>query len=164
MSFDLTFLAPDAPPEESMDELGQLADDDGERPLGSERQAQWEQLAGQVKRIVPNATEVRETTAHELSDDATGVQLSMNDVEIALSVPYWHSGDQIHDITDLLSAIAFMVEEVTGLRAFDPQSGSWFIGQGDAFAAGTMTSTADVAGAATGERRSWFRRLGRRRS
>ena len=107
--------------------------------------------------------------SRELSDEATGLQLSMFPGEIGLSVPYWYEGPEAERMTETLRAVARVVEEATGLVAFDPQANEPFLGGGDATAARTFQDVHDsftsrgiepgIAAATASPRQPFWRRL-----
>ena len=58
----------------------------------------------------------------ELSDDATGVQVSLFHGELSLTVPYWYNGPDAQRLVALMRRVVLAIEEATGLTAYDPQA------------------------------------------
>jgi hypothetical protein len=63
----------------------------------------------------------------ELTDPATGLQITMFPGELSLSVPYWYEGGEAGTIAELLRRVASSIEDETGLVAYDPQADAEFI-------------------------------------
>jgi hypothetical protein len=140
-SYDLYFLALKAG--KTWDEaMTELEEDDEASLEASPDLASWQRIRDEVIRLLPAAEEeFVGDEGRELSDAATGVQLSMFKREVSLTVPYWHSGGEADRVVRLLREIVAVVEDITGLTAYDPQSGSPFRGGGETGAAETMDRT-----------------------
>lgn len=141
MSFDLYFVTPaeDGSFDSVMDDLEEAAE--SEMPLEDRDLQWWEEITSALAQVLPRATTSAGPRHRELSDDDTGIQLSIHRGELALTVPYWHSGDEADRITSLLVEIARRVEEITGLTAYDPQAEAPFLDEGVRTAASTMDQT-----------------------
>ena len=144
MSYDLFFLErrPGQTWEDALEALEGSADG---RAFGPEEESTWQAVEAAFRSVVPDADVFVGDDHRELSDLATGLQLSMVPGEIGLSVPYWSEGPEADQMTETLRAVARGVEEATGLVAFDPQANEPFLGGGDATTARTLHDVHDAA-------------------
>ena len=143
MSYDLYFL--ERRPGETWDEaLAGLEHADEGREFGAEEERIWHAVEAAVKSVVPDAELFVGENHRELSDEATGLQLSLFPGELSLSVPYWYEGPEAERMTETLRRLARVVEEATGLVAFDPQANEPFLGGGDTTAAKTFQDVHDT--------------------
>ena len=140
MSFDVYFL--NRPADDDWDSaMTALADADGqELILTSERLELWNNVANELRRLLPDAEVFESERVRELTDEGSGIQVSLFPGELVLSVPYWHSGDEADQMVELLRQLARAIEAASGLVAYDPQASAPFIGDGDA----TATSSFDL--------------------
>ncbi|MEO6714343.1 MAG: hypothetical protein ABIM89_13055 [Mycobacteriales bacterium] len=74
--------------------------------------------------------------SREITDEATGIQVSFYPGELSLTVPYRNRGPDAEELIDLLRRIAGIIEDTSGLTVYDPQSEAPFLGAGVAAAAG----------------------------
>jgi hypothetical protein len=176
MSFDLHFLSPEPGQswEEAMEALEAAAEE--ERPLDDASLATWDRIKAAVTGTLPDATEHVGERHREVSDEATGIQLSMFTGELSLTLQYWYSGPDAERVVGLLREVVAAVEGATGLTAYDPQADAPFLGGGEHSAASTLDRTrravADVISrdadnpptAETGRPSMWARLVGRGRS
>jgi hypothetical protein len=170
VSFDLYFvtLSPGETWQDAMDRLEESAADQPE--LRDADLARWQSVLNHVRPLLPNAEEFTGESHRELSDDATGMQLSLAPGELSLTIPYWYSGPEAQAMVERLRSVALAVETATGLTAYDPQADAPFIRAGEQTAAATFdqvdaslrggTGQAHPASDADQPRR--FRRLFRR--
>lgn len=148
-----------------MEAIEQAAMSDDGGALTEPQLAQWERIEAGFVAALPKAETCEDDSVREISDLDSGMQLSMHPGEIALSVPYWHTGDDAAEITDLMRCVVELVERETGLVAYDPQADGPFLAEGIDSAPTTMTDVHDRMAAhlrddATApERRSWWRRI-----
>lgn len=135
VSFDLYFLArePGQSWEDAMEGLEEGAE--GDRPLDDETLAVWERVKAGLTRVLPHAEEFVSARSRELTDDGTGIQVSIFNGELGLRVPYWYTGPDAQRVVGILRAAAAAVEEATGLTAYDPQADAPFLGEGEYSAA-----------------------------
>ncbi|MFE6868167.1 hypothetical protein ACFVFS_16580 [Kitasatospora sp. NPDC057692] len=82
------------------------------------------------QRITPRALALlgdAETGANEawlgIGHTPSGLQLSAYGANVLMTVPYWHRGEQAERVMALVYGLAAIVEEETGLSAYDPQTG-----------------------------------------
>ena len=142
MIFDLFFLtrAPGQSWEDAHEALGEAGEPAG---LSPERRALWDRIVTELVPVLPEAEGVVDDRSAELDDDATGLQLFIYDTELALSVPYWHAGEEADRVVALLTDVVQVVERVTGLTAYDPQAEMPFLQGGSEQASGSMSRIAD---------------------
>jgi len=142
VSFDLQFVT--RAPGQSWEEAYEALGDAGEPAvLTADRRALWDRLLAELAPLLPEAESVVESEFAELTDEAIGLQLSLFDTEVAISVAYWHSGEEADRVVALLREVAAVVERVTGLTAYDPQAGMPFLQGGSAEAGASMSRIAD---------------------
>jgi len=139
VSFDLYFLARE-PGQSWEDAMAELEDVD-ELPLDDASLGRWERVRASLTSVLPDAKEFAGDTNRELSDDATGIQVSMFARELSLTVPYWYSGPDAERLVGLLREVVAAIEGATGLTAYDPQADAPFLGEGEHSAASTLDRT-----------------------
>jgi hypothetical protein len=150
VSFDLHFLSL-RPGETWDDALARLEESAAEHSaLDDADLARWDSVQTRVAALLPDAETFRGRTHRELSDDATGIQVSLSHSELGLTVPYWYSGPAAQTLTALLRRVVLAIEDETGLTAYDPQAAAPFIGGGDAAAAKTFDRIHDVLASRAG--------------
>jgi hypothetical protein len=135
VSFDLYFVAvsPGETFQDAMDRLEQLAAEESE--LGAADVERWQTVLDQVRPLLPDAEEFAGESHRELSDVATGMQLSFAPGELSLTIPYWYTGPEAQAIVDRLRSVVLAVEAATGLTAYDPQADAPFVHAGHQTAA-----------------------------
>lgn len=138
MSFDLYFVTrqPGQSWSEVMDALEEAATDDPQ--LTPDGLAMWERITAGLADVLPDAELFEGDQTRELSDDATGMQVSLLGDELTLTVPYWSSGDEADRVVALMTRVAALIENVSGRVAYDPQADAAFLGEGERHAAGTL--------------------------
>ncbi len=141
MSFDLHFLER-RPGQTWQDAFDALEGAEG-RAFAEEDESRWRAVEAAFRTVFPDADLFVGEDNRELSDEATGLQLSMFVGEVSLSVPYWYEGPEAERMTETLKAVARAVEEATGLVAFDPQADEPFLDGSDATAASTFQDVHD---------------------
>ena len=135
MSFDLYFvdLGPGETWQDAMDRLEESASD--ERELDAQERARWDAILDQVRPLLPDAEEFSGESHRELSDDGSGMQLTLSPGELSLTIPYWYSGPDAQVMVDRLRSVAVAIENATGLTAYDPQADAAFLAAGYSVAA-----------------------------
>ncbi len=98
-----------------------------EEPFTEQHAALWKQLEQRVRSILPDLDLFEGERNKELTHEGSGLQLSMFPGEISVTVPYWYEGAEARADAETLRSIASVVEEVTGLTAYDPQSEQPFL-------------------------------------
>lgn len=146
-----------------MDAIEAAAMADGATLDGAARD-QWARIQAGVQPLLQEPHLHEGDDVVELSDMATGLQLTMTPGELAMSVPYWHTDDAAVDVTALLRQVAEIVERETGLVAYDPQADDGFLTAGADHAAATMTTVRErmethLGASAPQPPTPWWRRL-----
>jgi hypothetical protein len=138
MSFDLYFVSRHADQswQDAVAALEENAETEGS--LTDADLALWVRLEVALRDVLPASDSFHGDRSRELTDEATGIQVSLYPGELSLSVPYWYSGPDAEDLIDLLRRIAGLIEDATGLTAYDPQAEAPFLGAGAATAAGSF--------------------------
>jgi hypothetical protein len=131
VSFDLYFLAREAGQswEDVMDGLEEDAEDDS--PLDPGALARWERVKLALTPVLPDADEFVSEASRELTDDATGIQVSIYGRELTLTAPCWYEGPGAQRLVGILRVAAAAIEEASGLTAYDPQADAPFLGEGE---------------------------------
>ena len=124
MSYDIFFVRRD--PGQSFEDALEAAEDPGAGgnvggPLSSVEIEQWERILPHARTIFGDVEEFVSDTVCELSHNETGVQLSVHPDEISITVPYWHSDEDSVSVMEKVYALAYAVEDETGLEGYDPQ-------------------------------------------
>ena len=134
MSFDLYFLSKRA--DQSWEDALDALEDDAEAdaPLSASDLELWRRLEGGLRAVLPELEVFEGERERELTDERTGIQVSLFPGELSLSVPYWYSGPEADQLVDLLRRVASIIERESGLIAYDPQADAPFLGDGDASA------------------------------
>jgi hypothetical protein len=89
--------------------------------------AQWNQLARRIQEVLPDAKLNVANDIRGLVQTSTGIQFLFSPCEISLHVPYWYEGAAADRVIGTLRAVASLVEDVTGLTAYDPQAEQPFL-------------------------------------
>ena len=144
VSFDLYFLSL-RPGETLRSALARQEEAAGAQAALDEADlARWDSVQAGVLALLPDAGIFQADAHRELSDDATGVQVSLFHGELSLTVPYWYNGPDAQRLVALMRRVVLAIEEATGLTAYDPQADAPFIGSGDGVAAGTFDRVHDA--------------------
>ena len=145
VSFDLYFLSL-RPGETWADVMARREESAAEQaPLDDADLACWDSVCARLAALLPDAETFQGGAHRELSDDVTGIQVSLFHGELSLSVPYWYSGSEAQALIALLREVVLAIQAETGLTAYDPQAdGAPFIGGGDAAAAQTFDRVRDA--------------------
>ncbi len=167
MSFDLYFLEPpeDGDWDAALESSGEATDENG---LAADRLELWNKLVVELHQLLPDAEVFESGESCELTDESSGIQIELFTRELALSIPYWYSGDGADHMVDVLRQVAATIEEVSGLVAYDPQADAPFIGDGDSSATAsfdlvhrtlTGSSANDPVSDSAPKTRHWWRRI-----
>lgn len=122
VSYDLRFV-PRNPGQDWEEALAAAEDSFGQdRTVGSELADTWERLVDRSRPLLEGPIELYLTREfRELSDEGTGITLTLFAYEAGLTAPYGH-GEPKRLIATLF-ALARVIQEETGWRGFDPQLG-----------------------------------------
>jgi hypothetical protein len=122
VSYDLYFL--DLKPGQTWDEAMKSLEDP---PSGGDaRQAappDWAHVVARARGVLGEVSTYENPPSWELTHEETGIQLGSFGGQWSITVPYWSEGDAAAEVMKKVYALAVMVEEITGLRAYDPQFG-----------------------------------------
>lgn len=122
MSYDIYFINPRPGQSwaEAIEEL-EAATEDADQMVPTELLDAWDRIVPQARELLGEVDLFENGETCELSHDDTGIQLSIFVNEVAITIPYWHTGDKAAQVLSQAYALAAMVERETGLRAYDPQ-------------------------------------------
>jgi hypothetical protein len=116
VSYDLHMLKP-VPGEDPMDTLERLAEDD---TIAPEAQARNQRLAAALRELYPDLDASEFDGGIELSDDDSGMQISLYGEQADFTFPYWDTLDPA-ELTRRVSAASKLIAAETGWRLYDPQ-------------------------------------------
>jgi hypothetical protein len=126
MSYDLILLH--RGPGQSWDEVleadERLAMEGADRPFSSFARARAERIADRLQAHDPQLE--RFTTEHHIEltrPDGAGVQVSLFEGELAVTVAYWHTGRAARTMMELAWSYLAILEQETGWEIYDPQLG-----------------------------------------
>jgi hypothetical protein len=143
VSFDLYFLdrAEGQTYQDAMDALEEAVD--AEVSLSESDLIMWSRIEARLTPLLPGSQIFVGEHNRELTHEPSGLQVSLYGGELVVHVPYWYSGDEAERAVELLRSVAEVVEEETGLIAYDPQAEAAFLGEGDAQAAASFDRVQD---------------------
>lgn len=139
MSYDFACfrLPPGADPETI---YAEAMEDESDGPLIAETEAakqrladllraknpRLEQFAWDYDRVAANhgisVEEARRRYRYiELTDEESGLQITINDRNISITIPYWHKSGQAEPVFEELWTCLKLIEEETGYNTYDPQ-------------------------------------------
>lgn len=124
MSFDIQFVQR---PTSTWDPMRSSLGDYVDRERTPVDQGLWSRLFAAVTSEVPEAELFESETVRELSDHATGIQISLLSDEIFISAAYWFEGEEADAVEAKLKRIAASIETVTGLASYSPQDNNGFL-------------------------------------
>ncbi|NUS31372.1 MAG: hypothetical protein HOV92_45165 [Streptomyces sp.] len=122
MSYDIYFinLRPGQSWAEAIEEL-EAATEDADQPVPPELLDAWDRIVPHARELLGEVDLFESGETYELGHDDTGIQLSIFVNEVAITIPYWHTGDKAAQALNQAYALAAVVERETGLQAYDPQ-------------------------------------------
>jgi len=127
VSYDITLVR--RRPGQSWDDAFEAAERQQNAPLRPEQLAIWPRIERRVAEILGEGTESAvDPTAAELTHMSTGVQVTLFAGEAAVTYPYWEQPDPERFHRQVADVVA-VVEEETGLSAYDQQSAEAFDGR-----------------------------------
>lgn len=124
MSFDIQFVQR---PTTTWDPTRSSLGDYVEREPTPVDTALWERLSAAVASEVPDAELFESLTVRELSDHATGIQISLLSDDIFMSAAYWFEGEEAEAVDSKLKRLAASIEAATGLASYSPQDNNGFL-------------------------------------
>jgi hypothetical protein len=122
VSYDLYFLDPK--PGQTWEEAMESMEDPPSG--GGARQAappDWAHVVARARGVLGEVSTFENPPNWELTHEETGIQLGSFEEQWSITVPYWSEGDAAAEVMKKVYALAVMVEEITGLHAYDPQLG-----------------------------------------
>ena len=96
-------------------------------PADPSTQEQWDGLAGLFQQVNPALTREPGPGYMKLSDEETGLQLTLKEYEIRISVPFRHAGRAAWRIMTHANKYAKIIERETGLIGYDNERGAAFL-------------------------------------
>jgi hypothetical protein len=90
-------------------------------PLSPVELEQWDEVLPVAREVLGDAQEFRDETTRELSDQETGIELSLFNGEMAIHVPVANQQEG-GEVMARVYQLARAVERVTGLEGYDPQT------------------------------------------
>ncbi|MFD6907308.1 hypothetical protein [Streptomyces sp. NPDC060077] len=122
MSYDIYFLnRRDGQSWDEVLETMEGAAEDSE-PIPARLLEAWDRIVPQARALLGgvDVTEY-EQESRDLSHSDTGIHLSVFGDEVSITVPYWHAGNDAAGVLGKVFTLSAIVEEETGLTAYDPQ-------------------------------------------
>jgi hypothetical protein len=126
MSYDFILLPrePGQSWDEVLDAHEQVVVEGADRPLGSSARARAERIADRLQGHDPQLERFTTERHIELTrPDGTGVQVSLFERELAVTVAYWHVGRAARAVMELVWSYLAILEQETGWEIYDPQLG-----------------------------------------
>lgn len=163
MSFDVYFVRADVAGFDSSTSTGA---NDGSGRLSAAEWQWWEQIVDQVGSRLGDVEVERSDAYCEITELELGLQVCLFPGELVLSLPYWYEDEAAVEMAKLLNEVAGVIESITGLAAYDPQSSTLFlandarsVGDGLTEVRGAVDALASEPRPADGpSKRRWFRR------
>lgn len=126
MSYDFIVLhrQPGQSWEQVLEALEQLAMEGADRRLSPVARARAEWIADRLQAHDPQLE--RFTSEHYIEldrQDDSGVQVSLFEHELGVTVPYWHTGHAARAVMRLVWSYLAILEQETGWETYDPQLG-----------------------------------------
>lgn len=146
MSFDLYFLA--RRPDQSWQDALEAFNESGVAAplLGPADLKLWTRLDSKIREVLPASELFEGERCRELTDGASGIQVSLFADQLSLSVPYWNSGPDAERLIEVLRRVVWVIEEETGLTAYDTQAEAPFLGEDVGTAARTFDMVRELFG------------------
>jgi hypothetical protein len=120
MSYDLIITAKFEG--EGWEETLARLEDEADAPsssLSDSARSQWEQIAEQLADSGFERLDAPDFI--ELDLPAHGIQITMFEREIGLSVPYWYEGEEAQEVLALVGEAINVIRGVSGWAVYDPQ-------------------------------------------
>jgi hypothetical protein len=123
VSYDIYFLnlRPGQSWDEALDELEARNEDVVEGLVTPELIQAWDRIVPQARELLGEIDLFETGETCEFSHKATGIQASVFIDEVAITVPYWHTGDEAGRVLGTVYALAAIIERETGTQGYDPQ-------------------------------------------
>jgi hypothetical protein len=126
MSYDFTLLHRE--PGQSWDEVleanEQRVMQEADRPFSPAARARVERIADRLQAHDPQLERFSGEHYIELDrPDDSGVQVSLFEHELGITVPYWHTGQAARAVMELVWSYLAILEQESGWETYDPQLG-----------------------------------------
>jgi len=126
MSYD--FLLLHREPGQSWDEVleanERLVIEEGDRPLSPAARVRLERIADRLQAHDPQLERFTSEDCIELTrPDDSGIQVSLFSDELAVTVPYWHTGPAARAVMRIVWSYLAILEQETGWEVYDRQLG-----------------------------------------
>jgi hypothetical protein len=124
VSYDIYFVRRD--PGQSFEDALDATEESFEGdpgPLSPVELELWDELLPVARAVLGDAEEFRDEMTRELTDPATGIQMSLFNGEMAIHVPVAARDETGGAVMVKVRRLAKEIERVTGLEGYDPQSG-----------------------------------------
>jgi hypothetical protein len=121
MSYDICFLRRD--PGQTFEDALDVLDALDELPEVPINPAHWDQVVCGVRELLGEVSVLGDPPELEILHEQTAIQVSCFSGDWSISVPYWSSGEAAAKIASYLRSIAEIVQNATGIEAYDPQLG-----------------------------------------
>ena len=125
MSYDITFIQKSEAQtwQEALEanEARVSALESWNSPASDAAYAEWQRISALLLECNPGMSKHVAPHCLELTDDATGLQVSLFESEAGISIPYAHSNETAQPIMELVKRFALIIEEETGLVGYDGQ-------------------------------------------
>jgi hypothetical protein len=126
MSYDFIVLhrQPGQSWDEVLEALERLAMEGADRRLSPAARARAERIADRLQAHDPQLERFASEHCIELDrPDDSGVQVSLFEHELGVTVPYWHTGHAARAVMRLVWSYLAILEQETGWETYDPQLG-----------------------------------------
>jgi hypothetical protein len=127
MSYDFILLhrQPGQSWDEVLEATERRVEQEMDPPFSPSARAWAERIADRLQAHDPQLE--RFTSRHCIDldrPDDTGVQVSLFEHELAVTVPYWHTGRAARAVMELVWSYLAILEQETGWETYDPQLGA----------------------------------------
>lgn len=131
MSYDIVFFQKSADQtwEEALEanEVRAMKKEPWNSPAPEAVHSEWNRIADLLLECNPGMTKFISNHSLEMTDESTGLQVSLYESEADISIPYQHEGDTAQEIMALARELALILEKETGLIGYNGQIGRRFL-------------------------------------
>ncbi|WP_344902760.1 hypothetical protein [Actinomadura meridiana] len=128
MSYAINFLDPE--PGQSWEDAMDALEERSAGPDVLTRPPHWDLVVAKVRELLGDISVMEDPPAWEIIHEAMALQVYCISGEWSLSVPYWSEGDAALSLLRRIHAVCEIIQTVTGLQAYDPQSGEAVLSDG----------------------------------
>lgn len=125
MSYDINFIP--KLPNQSWDQATEaheqkcVSDSWCEQVPSDAERAAWKRAMARLQEVHSSLERFGSSRTPQLTDEKSGLQVSFDREEVAITIPYWHSDEEAAHVMGLAQKFALIIEEETNLVGFDPQ-------------------------------------------